>query len=79
MKRIVLSFRVHDWRDHFDSLEGGVIMSDTSPEMLQYWSEDKAVRKVYPTGVPTQIISRRLYTPMCLQRMKGRAVVPFLS
>ena len=51
-QRNTSSFRVHDWRDHFDSLENGVILSDTVSKMLQYWSEDETIRKVYPTSVP---------------------------
>ncbi len=63
VRRNVSGFRVHDWRDHFDTLKNGVILSDTNSRMLQYWSEDGSVYRVYPTSVPlTDDLTRRGYT-----------------
>lgn len=51
-RRNISSFRISDWKDHFDSLKNGVILSDTKSKVLQYWSEDESVYRVYPTSVP---------------------------
>ena len=51
-RRNISSFRISDWKDHFDSLKNGVILSDTKSKVLQYWSEDESVYRMYPTSVP---------------------------
>ncbi len=62
-RRNISSFRVNDWRDHFPNLKNGVILSDTNSRVLQFWSEDESVYKIYPTSVPlTDQLTRRGYT-----------------
>lgn len=51
-RRNISAFRAARWQDHFDSLENGVILSDTQSKVLQYWSEDERVYRMYPTSVP---------------------------
>ena len=51
-RRNISGFRVHRWQDHFEDLRNGAILSDTSAMMLQYWSEDESVTRLYPTSVP---------------------------
>ena len=59
----ISAFRAHHWQDHFDNLNNGVILSDTNSRMLQFWSEDGSVYKIYPTSVPlTEELTRRGYT-----------------
>jgi len=59
----ISSFRVADWRDHFDDRKNGVIIADTVSRFLQYWSEDGRVYRAYPTSVPrTGELTRRGYT-----------------
>ena len=59
----ISSFRVADWRDHFDDRRNGVIIADTVSRFLQYWSEDGSIYKAYPTSVPqTDELTRRGYT-----------------
>lgn len=70
-QRNVSSFRVHDWRDHFDSLKGGVILSDTTSKMLQYWSEDESIRKIYPTSVPLSDDLTRLGYTTVVRKVEG--------
>ena len=63
VRRNVSAFRVHDWRDHFKTLKNGVILSDTRSRMLQYWSEDESIYRIYPTSVPmSEDLTRRGYT-----------------
>ena len=59
----VSSFRSHRWQDHFNNLRNGAILSDTKSRMLQYWSEDERILKVFPTSVPlTEDLTRLGYT-----------------
>ena len=67
----ISSFRTHRWQDHFDTLENGAILSDTTSRMLQYWSEDEGVLKIYPTSVPlTDELTRRGYTEV-VRKVEG--------
>ena len=68
VRRNISSFRLHDWRDHFDTLGRGVIISDTTTRVLQHWTEDGEMR-VYPTSVPlTDELTRRGYTEVVEKR-----------
>ena len=48
----ISAFSLHRWQDHFEDLRNGAILSDTTAMMLQYWSEDESVFRLYPTSVP---------------------------
>ncbi len=52
IQRNVSAFALHRWQDHFDTLRNGAILSDTTATMLQYWSEDESVVRLYPSSVP---------------------------
>lgn len=70
VRRNISSFRIQHWSDHFDSLKNGVILSDTTSRMLQYWSEDESIYKIYPTSVPmTDELTRRGYTEITMKRV----------
>ncbi len=59
----ISSFSPQSWQDHFDTLRKGAILADTNSRMLQYWSEDESVYKLYPTSVPlTDQLTKRGYT-----------------
>lgn len=76
VRRNVSAFRVHDWRDHFDSLRNGVILADTNSRMLQYWSADGSIYRVYPTSVPlTDDLTRRGYTRI-IRKVVGPSWAP---
>jgi len=67
-KRNTSGFYTHDWRDHFDMVGVGLIISDTSTKMLQHWSSDGTMR-IYPTSVPlTDELTRRGYTEVTEKR-----------
>lgn len=67
-RRNVSSFRIHDWRDHFDALGKGIIISDTTTKALQHWTADGEMR-IYPTSVPlTDELTRRGYTEVIEKR-----------
>jgi len=62
VRRNTSSFRLHDWRDHFDSLGKGILLSDTNTRVLQHWTADGEMR-IYPTSVPlSDELTRRGYT-----------------
>ena len=66
--RNVSSFALHDWRDHFDSMGKGIIISDTVARVLQHWTIDGEMR-VYPTSVPlTEELTKRGYTKVVEKR-----------
>ncbi len=57
------SFALHRWQDHFDTLRNGAILCDTTQTMLQYWSEDETIARLYPTSVPlSEDLTRLGYT-----------------
>ncbi len=61
--RNISSFRVQRWQDHFDNLKNGAILSDTVSRMVQFWSEDESIYRIYPSSVPmTDELTRRGYT-----------------
>jgi L,D-transpeptidase ErfK/SrfK len=76
VRRNVSSFRVQNWQDHFDDRKNGVILSDTVSKMLQYWSEDGSVYKVYPTSVPvSDDLTKRGYTKI-IRKVDGPSWSP---
>lgn len=66
--RNISSFHVHDWKDHFDTLGVGLIISDTSSKVLQHWTADGEM-SIYPTSVPkSEELTRRGYTEVVEKR-----------
>lgn len=62
VRRNTSSFRLHEWREHFDRLGQGVIISDTRRRFVQHWTADGEMR-IYPSSVPlTDELTRRGYT-----------------
>lgn len=67
-RRNISSFSVHDWRDHFDTLGRGIIISDTTTRVLQHWTSDGEMR-LYPTSVPlSDDLTKRGYTKVVEKR-----------
>ena len=62
VQRNASGFALHNWRDHFDQLGEGVIISDTKSRVLQQWTAEDQMF-IYPTSVPmTDDLTRRGYT-----------------
>ncbi|UWQ90387.1 L,D-transpeptidase [Rhodobacteraceae bacterium M382] len=76
VRRNVSSFRAESWQDHFDTLKGGVILSDTTSKMLQFWSEDESVYKVFPTSVPLSEDLTRLGYTKIIRKVDGPSWAP---
>ena len=71
----ISGFRLHDWREHFDALGQGILLSDTGARVLQHWTADGELR-VYPTSVPmTDDLTRRGYTEV-IRKVEGPSWAP---
>jgi len=67
-RRNLSFFRTHEWRDHFETLDKGIIISDTITKVLQHWTADGEMR-IYPTSVPlTDELTKRGYTEVVEKR-----------
>ncbi|WP_128255018.1 L,D-transpeptidase [Falsirhodobacter deserti] len=56
----VSSFRMLDWRNHFDNTRNGAILVDLTSRALHFWSEDQATYKLYPCSIPlSEDLTRR--------------------
>lgn len=66
--RNLAGFGTHDWRDHFDGIGKGILLSDTVSRVLQHWTPDGEMR-IYPTSVPlSDDLTRRGYTEVIEKR-----------
>ncbi|MFN4056815.1 MAG: L,D-transpeptidase [Roseinatronobacter sp.] len=71
VRRNVMGFRNHHWRDHFSDLRNGAILCDTYSRALHYWSEDERIYLAHPCSVPmTEDFTRRGYTTVTLKRFQ---------
>ena len=70
-RRNISSFKVENWQDHFDTLKNGVILADTKSRMVQFWSEDGSVYKVYPSSVPMSDDLTRLGYSEIVRKVNG--------
>lgn len=68
VRRNISAFTLHEWRDHFDALGKGILLSDMNSRVLQHWTADGEMR-IYPTSVPlTEDLTRRGYTEVVEKR-----------
>lgn len=68
VRRNSSAFFLHEWRDHFDTLGRGIIISDTNSKVLQHWTPDGEMR-IYPSSVPlSDELTRRGYTEVVEKR-----------
>ena len=67
--RNIMGFRSIDWRDHFDTLRNGAILTDTNSRTLHFWSEDESIYLLHPCSVPmSEEFTRRGRTEITLMR-----------
>lgn len=70
-RRNASSFRVLDWRPHFDTLAGSAILVDIPSRALHSWSADAGTCKLYPTSVPqTDELTRKGRTEV-IRKVEG--------
>ncbi|WP_435165079.1 L,D-transpeptidase [Falsirhodobacter sp. 1013] len=56
----ISSFRMLDWRKHFDNTRNGAILVDLTSRALHFWSEDQTIYKLYPCSIPlSEDLTRR--------------------
>ena len=66
----ISSFRMQDWRDHFDTLGKACIVCDTTSRALHYWDATGTDYRVYPTSVPkTDELTKRGYTEIVRKKV----------
>ncbi len=71
VRRNVMGFRNHHWRDHFQNLRNGAILCDTYSRALHYWSEDEGTYLAHPCSVPmSEEFTRRGYSEITLKRFE---------
>ena len=64
------SFRMQDWRDHFDTLGTASIVADTTSRALHFWSADGLDHRIFPTSVPlTDELTKRGYTQIVRKKI----------
>ena len=67
--RNIMGFRSIDWRDHFDTLRNGAILTDTNSRTLHFCSEDESIYLLHPCSIPmTEEFTRRGRTEITLMR-----------
>lgn len=71
VRRNISSFKVEPWQDHFETLKNGAILCDTSSKVLQYWSEDLSIYKLFPTSVPMTEELTRLGATKVIRKVVG--------
>lgn len=71
--------RVHDWRDHFDTIRNGAILSDTNSRMQQYRSEDESVTRTCLSSGPLSDDLTRLGFTEVIRKVEGPSWAPFPS
>lgn len=64
-------FRNPDWKKHFGSPRGGMILVDTRSRTLFFWSEDLRTRRLYPTSVPLRDEMTRRGRTSIIARVEG--------
>ncbi|NJS39923.1 MAG: L,D-transpeptidase [Rhodobacteraceae bacterium] len=64
------SFRMQDWRDHFDSLGNGAIVADTISRALHFWDATDGSHRIFPTSVPiSDELTKRGYTEIARKKV----------
>ncbi len=75
-RRNASSFRMLDWRPHFDSLGKGAILVDITSRALHYWGEGESVYKLYPTSVPLTDDLTRTGRTEVIRKVEGPTWAP---
>ncbi|CTQ33099.1 L,D-transpeptidase [Jannaschia rubra] len=69
-RRNTSSFKMIDWRDHFDTLGAATIIADTTSRALHYWDSTGTDYRLYPTSVPmSEELTRRGYSQIVRKKV----------
>ena len=64
------SFKMQDWRDHFDAPGSAMIVADTVSRALHYWDADGTGHRIFPTSVPiSDELTKRGYTEIVRKKV----------
>ena len=69
--RNISSFKAQNWFEHFEHLEDGAILCDTTSRAIHFWSEDQKTYKIYPTSVPISEELTKLGRTKIIRKVTG--------
>ena len=69
--RNISSFKAQNWFEHFENLEDGAILCDTTSRAIHFWSEDQKTYKIYPTSVPISEELTKLGRTKIIRKVTG--------
>ncbi|MGR3249640.1 MAG: L,D-transpeptidase [Paracoccus sp. (in: a-proteobacteria)] len=72
----ISSFRMQDWRPHFQNLTNGAILCDLTSRAVHFWSEDEATYRVYPSSIPVSADLTRTGRTEIVKKVEGPSWAP---
>ncbi|MGZ3215585.1 L,D-transpeptidase [Paracoccus sp. T5] len=72
----ISSFRMQDWRPHFQNLTNGAILCDLTSRAVHYWSEDGNTYRVYPSSIPVSEDLIRTGRTEIIKKVEGPSWAP---
>nr|WP_111301964.1 L,D-transpeptidase [Paracoccus saliphilus] len=72
----ISSFRMQDWRPHFQNLTNGAILCDLTSRAVHYWSEDESTYRVYPSSIPVSEDLIRTGRTEIIKKVEGPSWAP---
>ncbi|MBU2957038.1 L,D-transpeptidase [Paracoccus sp. 1_MG-2023] len=72
----ISSFRMQDWRPHFETLTNGAILCDLTSRAVHYWSEDGNTYRVYPSSIPVSAELTRTGRTEIIKKVDGPSWAP---
>lgn len=72
----ISSFRMQDWRPHFDNLTNGAILCDLTSRAVHFWSEDQSIYRLYPSSIPVSEDLTRKGRTEIIRKVEGPSWAP---
>ncbi|MFN3276263.1 MAG: L,D-transpeptidase [Paracoccus sp. (in: a-proteobacteria)] len=72
----ISSFRMQDWRPHFDNLTNGAVLCDLTSRAVHFWSEDQATYRLYPSSIPVSEDLTRKGRTEIIRKVEGPSWAP---
>ncbi|MDO5648748.1 L,D-transpeptidase [Paracoccus sp. (in: a-proteobacteria)] len=72
----ISSFRMQDWRPHFQNLTNGAILCDLTSRAVHFWSEDESVYRLYPSSIPVSDDLTRTGRTEIIRKVEGPSWAP---
>lgn len=72
----ISSFRMQDWRPHFQNLTNGAILCDLTSRAVHFWSEDQTIYRLYPSSIPVSDDLTRKGRTEIIRKVEGPSWAP---